>query len=306
MRVLVLVHWLIDPGVATEVDTVAGRLVQREPRTMLIPDPAGQAALALALDVRRRLPGSQVTAATLGSEADEAVLHLALALGADDAIRINRQELVGPAQTGTAGYLLGRLARIQRTDLVLCGDRSLAGGSGLTGPTVATQLNAALVARVVGIRADPLQEELLVIRSVERGVQEVVACKLPAVLTVPARSAAAPYASVRALLAARGRPIRRLTAMDLQAAAGTNSRLVAQRVEWWPPRPRPRRIVAPDSRASAADRVQQILMGGPGARAVPGASSKGKGERIVEGTAAELADRLLGFLQDKGLLAGNR
>ena len=56
------------------------------------------------------------------------------------------------------------------------------------------------------------------------------------------------------------------------------------------PRPRARRIVAPDSRHSAFERIGEIITGG----------ATGRQARLVEGSPEQLARALVQFLQDKG------
>ncbi len=58
------------------------------------------------------------------------------------------------------------------------------------------------------------------------------------------------------------------------------------------PRPRARRIAAPQSQHSAFERIGEIIAGG----------ATGRQTRLVEGTNEELARVLVQFLRDKGFL----
>ncbi len=63
-------------------------------------------------------------------------------------------------------------------------------------------------------------------------------------------------------------------------------------LEMHTPRPRPRRIAAPDSHHSAFERIGEIVSAG----------ATGRQTRLVEGSNEELAQVLITFLRDKGFL----
>jgi hypothetical protein len=58
------------------------------------------------------------------------------------------------------------------------------------------------------------------------------------------------------------------------------------------PRPRPRRIAAPDSQHSAFERIGEIIAGG----------AAGRKTSLVEGSSEELARTLVEFLRERGFV----
>ncbi len=63
-------------------------------------------------------------------------------------------------------------------------------------------------------------------------------------------------------------------------------------LEMHTPRPRPRRITAPNSHHSAFERIGEIVSAG----------ATGRQTRLVEGSNEDLAQALIAFLRNKGFL----
>ena len=121
-----------------------------------------------------------VTAITIGREEDEEVLRRCLAMGADQARRIDPGEGTLDGQ-GVARILARGLADIP-FDLILCGVQAEDDNQGMVGIMLAEHLGLAHAAVVTGI--EPREGELIVQCELEGGMDERSKIKLPALLTV--------------------------------------------------------------------------------------------------------------------------
>lgn len=296
MHLVVCLAHVLDPTVALEVVTEQGRVLQKEPQPVYVVNPADRVALELAMQFRQQLPASRLTVVTCGPRAAEAALHYGLGRGADAAVRLWDPALAGADALTVARMLAGCLRRLA-PDLVLCGSRTLDYGSGLVGPALAGYLDLPQVSGVEKAELTP-GGGLRAWRRLDRGAREVLASPLPAVVIVEPGALTPRYVSVLAQLRARQRPIQVLGGADL----GPPPEPAARTVQVTPPRPRTKRVILADSKASAADRMKAMLGGGrkPAAAAADSGGKQGPLELPPE----QAADQILQFLKDRGLAPG--
>lgn len=125
--------------------------------------------------------GGTVTAVTVGSEEDEEVLRHCIALGADNAIRIDDPALRGGDAYTTSVVLSAAIKRIPH-DLVLMGMMASDDGDGQIGGNVAQLLGIPHATQVLGL--DVEGNTLRLRRELEGGLEEKVEIQLPALVTV--------------------------------------------------------------------------------------------------------------------------
>lgn len=237
------------------------------------------AALEHALRLADELDGSVLAVVVGPPEADE-VLRTALAAGADDAVRVERDTPLEPrwlAANGadTARAIAGALPTTP--DLVLCGDRSSDGATGATPAFLAARLGAAQALGVVELQTDG--RAVLAHRRLDGGRREVLRLPTPAVVSVEG-GVRLRRASLPAVLAAQRAPIR---SVPFQARPQP---VVSAR----PRRPRPREL-PPPSGAAAHDRIVELT----------GALVERTPPTVVGPLPpAEAADALLEYLQRHG------
>lgn len=163
----------------------------------------------------REAHGGKVTAIAAGPERVTEVLRLAMAKGADEAVRVDLPDgrEFDPAYTGQA---LAEAIRSLDFDLVLCGVQSDDYAHGATGPMLASHLgipHASVVTKVV-VEGDRVR----VNRELEGGLEELVTLPLPALLTIQFGINEPRYASVAAILKATRQPIQEATAAPVEGA----------------------------------------------------------------------------------------
>lgn len=140
--------------------------------------------------------GGRVTVITVGDEEADDVLRRALAMGADEAIR-----LADPEFAEADGYMTARIlhAAISKRpfDLVLTGSVSSDRGAGVVGGMLAAMLDIPQVALATAI--DATAATLTVQHEVEGGLERVVEMDLPALVTVQTGINEPRYVSIRGI-----------------------------------------------------------------------------------------------------------
>jgi electron transfer flavoprotein beta subunit len=171
-------------------------------------------ALEAALRIREQEgSGVDVAAVGIGSAEFDSELRVALAMGADRAVRI---DVPGAIDPWVVAQLLSAMVRREQTDLVLMGKQATDDDSNQVGQMLAGLLGwpqATFASKIEFI--DP--RRLRVARETDRGLETVV-IRLPAVVTTDLRLNEPRYASLPALMKAKKRPIELLAGTDLGTA----------------------------------------------------------------------------------------
>ncbi len=223
MQILVLVKQVPDTATRIKIDA-DGKDIQRDGLTWVL-NPYDEYAVEEAL-LLKELHGGTVTVLTLGpAKADEA-LRSALAMGADEAVRVDGQ----PADALQAGWALAQAAKALAPDLILCGKQAVDDDQAEVGVLVAEFLNLPQVTVAVSLSVDPAAHSGQAKREVEGGVQQI-AFSLPAVVTAQKGLNEPRYPSLPGIMKAKRKEIT-VQAADLGIAAGV------ELVRLTPPAPR--------------------------------------------------------------------
>lgn len=286
MRIVVCIKQVVDTSVPLEVGPDGRGLVPAG--LVFMPNPADIGAAALAAEWTAQSGGESV-AVTLGPRRAEAVLRAALAQGIHRALLVpddGTTERDAVAKATVLAHAIEPLA----PDLVLCGARSADTGRGIVPGALAEFLGLPQVTRVAALRLADGGRSVVAWRRLERGRREEVACPLPALVAVEEGVAQVAYPALPQWVDALSRPIERVEAAP--GPRGSN-RATTELIALGPLRPRPKKLLAPESSLPAAERLQQLMGGG---------ARKAQATDIVEGSAEELAAAFLRFLQQQGFL----
>ena len=130
-------------------------------------------------------------------------------------------------------------------------------------------------------------------RSCGRGVREEIQCKLPALFSVDIGGIEPrlPTYEARRKAGAYAVQTRVYAGSDTRRA---RSKLVSKKI--YAPRPRPKKVPAPDSRQDAFHRIRQILAG---------SRIEKKGE-LLAGTSASQVDGIVSFLLEHGFVKSHQ
>ncbi len=274
------------------IDPITGQ-VDAE-RFVQVLNAADACAIEAAVRLKEQFGGS-VLALTLGPRDAEGALRATLAIGADHAMRLWTPEAEEWGPFTVAAALAAVLQREDTLpDLLLCGDSTSDWSSGIVGPALAQHLALPQVTSVAQLSAYKGSEKFILhlTRKLERGYRERLEAELPLLITVTGDLNEPRYPSLPAHLSALKASIPILDPSELMGNTWHNEADEITLLEMHTPRPRPHRIIAPNSQHSAYQRIGEIVSGG----------ATGRKARLVEGTPEELAQALVEFLQGRGFV----
>ena len=236
-----LVKEVPDVTVRARIDPDTGRL-DRGGEGRLNPYDAHAIEAAVGLRERRELPVREIVVVTMGPASAARIQRQALSRGADRAVHLTDPLLAGSDLNGTA-YALARVVAEEDCDLVLCGQQAADADCYAMGAAVAEHLDLPSVSQVIELRA--AGDALRCRRQGEYGYDQVEVV-LPAVVSVAEGINEPRYPSLKALMAARDKPVQVRSVAEARIAPGrvghANARALCERFTPPPPRP-PARVI---------------------------------------------------------------
>ncbi len=152
-----------------------------------------------------------VTVAHVGPASSEPTIRKALAIGADDAIRVN-------AESSDAWFVAAQIAEVvkkEQFDIVLCGIESSDYNGSVVGGMISEFLGIPSVSAVSDLKIENGQPEL--IREIDGG-KEVVTVPTPFVAIVQKGIAKEPrIAAMRGIMMARSKPVKLVEPLALES-----------------------------------------------------------------------------------------
>ncbi len=287
LNILVLLREVNDPRPPARVITRGAGISDRGLRR--IPNPADMVALEEALCLKEKL-GATVTVLAIGPSRLDDTIRLAYSMGADRGIRFWDHGLEG-GDAVTAARILSRIAGVLAPTLVFTGNRLADQGddpvpalaSAVTGtPCISATVALTLTSR--GVEA---------VRKGDRGGRQKVSAPFPCTILFD-EGQTPRYPSVDAITRSLAAPIESWHLDNLGLPfweVGATGAYLA-RVEFGTPRPDPVRVVTPDAKLPAFERIISLLSGGIKAR-------EGKTHSLA---AEETADGLWRIFSEEGLV----
>ena len=156
-------------------------------------------ALVRALEIKET-SGADVTIITVGTAADEAIMRKALAIGADEAVRIDAE----PMDAFVVASEIANYAKTQGFDLVLTGKETINFNGAQLGGMIAEGLNTPYIS--IASKLDVNGAVLTLEREITGGV-EVVEVSLPVVVSCAKGMAEQRIPNMRGIMAARTKPL---------------------------------------------------------------------------------------------------
>ncbi len=226
----------------------------------LVVNPFDEYALEEALRLKEK-HGGTASALTMGKDSAKEALKTAIAMGCEEAILLS-DPAYASADTMVTTYVLGQaIKKIGNVDMVLFGQASIDAQSGQTSASVARHLGYNVLTYVSKICAiDPAAKTITVERLLEEGKQ-VVASKLPVVISVVKDINEPRYPSFMGIRKAAKANVPTWSAADI----GAEPDKLAAAVQWtriFPPPPREGAcdIVTGDSPAQIAALLADKIM----------------------------------------------
>jgi len=206
--------------------------------------------------------GGKVTVVTVGGEDDEDVLRRALAMGADEALRLTDPAFEGSDSYGIASILNKAIADIPY-DLLLTGAVSGDVGGGRVGPMLAAMAGIPHVCLATKLSVEGGTAR--VHHEVEGGLERIVELDLPALVTVQTGMNEPRYVSVLGIRKAGRKPLRAADAAEIGVAPDTVGTVGAQvRIDemFLPPKGEGAEILAGEDEETVATLVERLCQQG--------------------------------------------
>jgi electron transfer flavoprotein beta subunit len=157
-------------------------------------------ALVRALELKEAKGAGSVTVIHVGPLENEAMIRKALAIGADDAVRIDAE----PADAYFAAEQIAAYAKDKAYDLILVGKETIDYNSALVGGMIGELLNLPFISLVS--KLDVADTKATVENDVDGGTA-VLEVQLPAVMSCQKGMAEARIPNMRGIMAARTKPL---------------------------------------------------------------------------------------------------
>jgi electron transfer flavoprotein beta subunit len=208
MKIAVLVKEVPDTWGDRRIDPTTKRVDRGSDAVV---DEVDEKAVEVALQVQTANPGSTVTVVTMGPKGALDSLRKGLAMGADDALHLIDDALVGSDAVQTSAALAAAIAP-RGFDLVIAGNESTDGRTAAIPAMLAERLGMAQLTflRTLTVSGDTASGE----RVTEGGYVDVSAA-LPAVVSVNEQIAEARYPSFKGIMGAKKKPVETLTISQL-------------------------------------------------------------------------------------------
>jgi len=290
MNVIVCVKQVPDTNIALEVDPQTGAINSDD--LGYIVNPCDWLAVEEAARLKEEGKARQITLISLGESSATRALRSCLALGADKAILLN-DPAFKESDSYATGVVLSQAIGSLPYDLILCGARALDTNAGLVGAVIAEMLGLPLVSEVTHINSIS-DKKLEVQRKLEKGNREVVAVSLPAVLTIEGEAEKTIYASLPALIDAQMKQIEELDlkALGLSPMEVGQKGSKTQTLGYALPKPRRKKLFAPDASLSATAKIAMLMKGG----------IQEKKTDFLEGDLKKIAQTLVKMLTEQKLI----
>ncbi len=171
MKILVCISSV--PDTTSKINFTADKSAFDKNGIQWVINPLDEFALTKAVKLQES--GATVTVLNVGNAETEAVIRKALAIGANDAIRINME----PKDSFSTAKEIAAVAQNGGYDLILCGKESIDYNGGSVPGMLAQLLNKPFVNACVGLEVNGAEANA--VREIDGG-KETVSVKLPAVI----------------------------------------------------------------------------------------------------------------------------
>lgn len=212
MNILVCAKVVPIASVTIQIDPATRRIVRKDVAQELDPQAAKGVEEALRLMEKH---GGSVTVVTMGGDDATIGIKSALAMGATAAIHLSDPALAGSDALGTAKALA---AAIKKTpfDLVICATESSDSYTGLVPGQLAQLLGIPPLTFATAVSVDGTA---ITIKRQSEGGYDVVTAELPALVTVTTGINEPRYPTLKGIIGAKKKEIRKYTAGDLGLGA---------------------------------------------------------------------------------------
>ncbi|MBC8172577.1 MAG: electron transfer flavoprotein subunit beta/FixA family protein [Chitinophagales bacterium] len=214
MKILVCISKV--PDTTTKISFVENNTKFNEDRVQFIINPYDEwYALVRALELKETLGGT-VTVINVGKADNEQIIRKALALGADDAVRIDAD----PIEAFMVANEIAAFAESENYELILTGKETIDYNGGVTGGMIAELLDLPYVS--LAAKLDVEGNTLKIEREIE-GVKEIIKVNTPCVVSAQKGMAEARIPNMRGIIASKTKPVKVIPAVSKEMHVQTVS-----------------------------------------------------------------------------------
>lgn len=243
------------PGVETRFEIETGARWIKETDLTLEINECDEYALEEALKLQER-HGGEVTILTVGRDRAEKSIRKGLAMGAGRAILVRDPQAQASSPHAVAAVLAAAVQN-EQYDLILAGTQSDDYSYAQTGVILAELLGLPHATIVMEIEAKPEEKRVRALREMESGWFEWVEMPLPAVLTIQAGISQIRYVSLKGIMQARKKEVRRLELDELGVDLESLPRLEILKLSF-PEAARKAQILSGETSAVVAQLVEKL------------------------------------------------
>lgn len=172
-------------------------------------------ALVRAIELKEALGGT-VTTITVGTAADDSVIRKALAIGADDAVRVDCE----PTDAYETAFQIAEYAKSGGFDVVLCGKETINYNGSQVGGMVAELMDAPFISLATSLE---INGTVATLNKEMAGGVEVVEVNTPFVVSAAKGMAEQRIPNMRGIMAARTKPLQVIPAAECEALTSFES-----------------------------------------------------------------------------------
>ena len=207
LRILVPVKRVVDYNVKIRVKADESGVELSNVKMSM--NPFDEIAVEEAIRLKEKGIAEHVTAISIGDTKVEDTLRTALALGVDEAIRVQTDQRIEPL---AVAKILQKIVGRKTPDLVIMGKQAIDDDANQTGQMLAALLGWPQATFASEVTAE--SERLTVVREVDGGLM-TLQMKLPAVITTDLRLNEPRYAKLPDIMKARSKPMEDITIEEL-------------------------------------------------------------------------------------------
>lgn len=213
MNILVCIKQVPDTT-EIKIDPVKNTLIREGVPSIV--NPFDGYALEAAARIKDAKPDTKIVVLSMGPEQAKAALKECLAIAADQAYLVSDRAFGGSDTLATSYILSETIKKLEESqgsfDLIFCGKQAIDGDTAQVGPEIAEHLNYPQV--TYGLEAELNGDTVKIRKETEEGI-EIIAAKLPCVVTFTKPSWDPRYPNIKRKMAANRAEIPTLTFADL-------------------------------------------------------------------------------------------
>jgi electron transfer flavoprotein beta subunit len=172
-------------------------------------------ALVRALEIKESLGGT-VTVINAGKTENEQIIRKALALGADDAVRID----LDAKDAYQVAASIAEHAKNENYDIILTGKETIDYNGGMLGGMLAEMLDLPYISMASKL---DIENNSLKIEREGEGTKEIVIAQMPCVVSAQKGMAEARIPNMRGILASKSKPIKVISSVTTEVSATVKS-----------------------------------------------------------------------------------